>query len=287
MPTSASAPTGRGGKFYHVRVRPGQVGAYALLPGDPDRVEIIARFLKNVQYLSAHREFRVANGYLRDTLVTVCSTGIGAPATAIALEELARAGVRTFIRVGTCGGIQPEIALGELVVASGAVRLEGTSRQYVRAEYPAVATPRVVAALTTAAGRLGHTAHEGIVASTDSFYVGQSRPGLRGFTSAEGMGLLGEMRRARVLCFEMEAAALFTLATLYGLEAGAVLAVVANRIKDTFAVRGVEAAAQTAVAAVGRLAKAAGKSVTSGGEPLGARRPRARPQGSLGAPLAP
>ena len=127
----AELPKTKQNAFYHVRVKPEQVGRFVLIPGDPDRVPLIASFLEDGKKVAEHREFRVHNGYAAGQLVTVVSSGIGSPAVAIVLEELARAGAKTFIRVGTCGAIQRRINLGDLIIPCAAVRMEGTSAQYV------------------------------------------------------------------------------------------------------------------------------------------------------------
>ena len=218
--------------FYHVRVREGEVGRFALLPGDPARVKVIGEYLKDSRIIATHREFVVLNGYLDDELVTVCSTGIGGPSAAIAVEELSRAGAKTMIRVGTCGSIQREVKIGDLVIATAAVRLDGVTKQYVMPEYPAVATPQVVYALTRAAKELGFRFHIGICASTDAFYVGQGRHGFQGFRTPESRSIASLMRRLRVLCFEMEASTILTLANLYSLRAGAVFVAIPARASD-------------------------------------------------------
>ncbi|MEM3387328.1 MAG: nucleoside phosphorylase [Nitrososphaerales archaeon] len=218
--------------FYHVRVKEGEVGRLALLPGDPARVKLIGEQLKEPKIIASHREFTVLNGYLDDELVTVCSTGIGGPSAAIAVEELSRAGVKTMIRVGTCGAIQREVKIGDLVIATAAVRLDGTSKQYVVPEYPAVASPQIVYALSKAAKELGFRFHIGLCASTDAFYIGQGRHGFQGFRTAESRSISYLMRRLRVLCFEMEASTIFTLSTIYGLRAGAVFVAIPAKASD-------------------------------------------------------
>lgn len=239
-----------GEELYHVRVKPGEAAEYVLVPGDPERVPKIAKFWDEAREVSFHREFRLWTGRIEGKPISACSTGIGAPSAAIAVEELARAGAKTFIRVGSTGAIQPGIKLGDLVISTAAVRLEGTSLQYVVEGYPAHADYEVVLALVEAAESLGLRYHLGVTASTDSFYPGQSRPGFRGYTWSYSERLIGDLRAMGVLNFEMEASAIFTLASIYGLRAGAVCAVFANRVEDTFGVAGEEDAARTAVEAV-------------------------------------
>ena len=176
-----SAREPRSGKeFYHVRVKPGDISGYVLLPGDPGRVPIIAELWDERWEVSFHREFRVWSGKIDGKPISACSTGIGCPSAAIAVEELARAGAHTFIRVGSTGAIQPEIELGDLIISVAAMKLEGTSLQYAPSAYPAYADYEVVLALIEAAESLNLRYHLGVTASTDSFYLGQSRPGFRG-----------------------------------------------------------------------------------------------------------
>ncbi len=201
---------------------------------------------------NAHRE--VQGG----VPISVTSTGIGGPSTAIAVEELAAIGADTFIRVGSTGAIQPGMEIGDLIIAKAAVRLEGTSKQYVRVEYPAVADLEVTLALIEAAETLGMRYHLGITASTDSFYLGQGgRPGLNGYFPSFARSIMDDLRQANVTNFEMEAATLYTLANIYGLRAGGcVCAVFANRVTDEFGKAGGEKeAAQVASEAVKILAE--------------------------------
>jgi len=246
---SASEPR-VGEEFYHVRVKPGEISEYILLPGDPDRVLKIARYWDEGKEISFHREFRVWTGKVNGKAISACSTGIGAPSTAIAVEELARAGGRTFIRVGSTGAIQKGIDIGDVIISKAAVRLEGTSRQYVVDGYPASADYEVMLALIQAAENLGLRYHVGITASTDSFYVGQGRKGFREYSWSFSEKILSDLQSMNVLNFEMETSAIFTLASIYGLRAGAVCAVFANRVEDRFGVAGEEDAIQKAIEAV-------------------------------------
>jgi len=239
-----------GEEFYHVRVRPGQVAEYVLIPGDPERVLKIAEFWDEGHEISFHREFRLWTGKVGGRAISACSTGIGSPSAAIAVEELARAGAKTFIRVGSTGAIQPGIDIGDLIISVAAVSLEGTSRQYVLENYPAYADLEVTLALIEAAERLGLTYHLGVTASTDSFYLGQSRPGYKGYKWSYSENLIKDLQAMRVLNFEMEASAVFTLASIYGLRAGAVCAVFANRVENTFGVKGEGDAIRVGIEAV-------------------------------------
>ena len=242
-------------KQYHLEVSPGDVAEAVLLPGNPERVEKVTDCWDDHEVVASHREYRTATGTYDETPLSVTSTGIGAPSSAIAVEELARVGADTLIRVGSCGAIQPETDIGDLIITAGAVRQEGTSKEYVREEYPAVADYTVVAALVAAAEELGYDYHVGLTASTDSFYAGQSREGFEGFLARDSDEKIEELQRAGVLNFEMEASAILTLASIYGLRAGAVCTVYANRTTGEFEVTGERRAAETASKAVSILAK--------------------------------
>ncbi|MFC4245428.1 nucleoside phosphorylase [Natribaculum luteum] len=249
---------------YHLEIAPGDVADTVLLPGNPERVEKIVDCWDEGEVRAHHREYRTATGTYEGTPISVTSTGIGSPSAAIAVEELARVGVDTLIRVGSCGAIQPEMAVGDLVITTGAVRQEGTSDEYVREDYPAVADHEVVCALVAAAERLGYDYHTGITTSTDSFYAGQGRPGFDGFEAADSERLLDELREANVANVEMEASAILTLANLYGLRAGAVCTVYANRVTGEFRTEGETRAVETASLATRLLAKMDAKKRAAG-----------------------
>ena len=252
----AFQPKDESGRPYHIRLSRKDVGRIAFLPGDPGRVPRIAERFREPRDLGSHREYAAYAGRVGSEKVVAVSTGIGGPAAAIAIEELARLGVRVMIRVGTCGAIVPDIRVGSVIIADAAVRLDGASAQYVPRGYPAAATPEVVMALGDSARSLGKKATVGITASTDAFYVGQGREAYGGFLPQAKARIVEEMRAARVLCFEMEAATLFALGRLFGLKTGAVLAVVANRATDDFRLEaGVDDAIDVAVGTVGRLKK--------------------------------
>jgi uridine phosphorylase len=235
---------------YHLEVTPEDVADAVLLPGDPDRVETILECWDWGETVADHREYRTATGEYEGTPISITSTGIGSSSAGIAVEELARVGADTLLRVGSCGTIQPEVEVGDLVITTGAVRQEGTSHEYIRGDYPASADHAVVSALVAAAEDLGHDYHVGITASTDSFYAGQGREGFDGFRAAGGEAIVDELREAGVLNFEMEASAILTLASLYGLRAGAVCTVYADRTTGQFRVEGQRRAAETASLAV-------------------------------------
>ncbi|WP_318570064.1 nucleoside phosphorylase [Salinigranum marinum] len=253
MPGDAEDPNAE--RQYHVELAPSDVAASVLLPGNPERVDVITDLWDDWEEEAHHREYRTATGTYDDTPISVTSTGIGSPSAAIAVEELARVGADTFIRVGSCGAIQPGMAVGDLVITSGAVRQEGTSREYVRDDYPAVASHEVVSALVAAAERLGHDYHVGLTMSADAFYAGQGREGFGGFEAAGSEALVEELQEANVANIEMEAAAILTLANLYGLRAGVVCSVFANRVTGEFLTEGESKAAETASLAVALLAR--------------------------------
>lgn len=240
---------------YHLQVGPDDVANTVLLPGNPERVDIINTLWDDHESVAHHREYRTATGHYGDVPISVTSTGIGSPSAAIAVEELARVGVDTVIRVGSCGAIQPEMDVGDLVITTGAVRQEGTSAEYVRTDYPATADGEVVSALVAAAERLGYDYHTGITMSADSFYAGQGRPGFDGFEAAGSEELVTALQDANVTNIEMEASAILTIASIYGLRAGAVCSVYANRITGEFRTEGESRAAETASLAVKLLAR--------------------------------
>jgi uridine phosphorylase len=240
---------------YHVEVGHGDVADAVLLPGNPERVETVVSFWDDHEITGEHREYRTATGTTEGTPISVTSTGIGSPSAAIAVEELARVGADTFIRVGSCGAIQPEMDVGDLVVTTGAVRQEGTSDEYVREDYPATADHEVVAALVAAAERLDYDYHTGITMSADGFYAGQGRPGFEEFMPEGGEELVDHLKDANVKNIEMEASAILTLANVYGLRAGAVCTVYANRETGEFRTEGENEASEVASLAVHLLAK--------------------------------
>jgi uridine phosphorylase len=240
---------------YHVELAPGDVADCVLLPGNPERVGVITDLWDEAREVAHHREYRTATGAYDGTPISVTSTGIGSPSAAIAVEELARVGADTFVRVGSCGAIQPGMSVGDLVITSGAVRQEGTSHEYVRDDYPAVASHEVVSALVAAAERLGYDYHVGLTMSADAFYAGQGRAGFGGFEAAGSETLVDDLREANVANIEMEAAAILTLANVYGLRAGAVCSVFANRVTGEFRTEGESRAAETASLAVSLLAR--------------------------------
>ncbi len=214
-------------KPFHIPAEAGKVGRYCILPGAPERVKAIASMLENPVFVGANREFTIWNGTLDGTLVTVCSTGIGGPSTAIAAEELADCGADTFIRIGTCGGISLAVESGDVVIASGAVRQDGTSHEYAPPEFPAVANADVLFSLMSAAKDCGYRYHTGVVQSKDSFY-GQHSPDRMPISSALH-AKWEAWKRLGVLASEMEASTLYTVGASRGLRTGSVFHVIWNQ----------------------------------------------------------
>ena len=205
-------------KQYHIQVEKNDIGQYIILPGDPKRCVKIAKYFENAELVADNREYVTYTGYLDGVKVSVTSTGIGGPSAAIALEELVQAGAHTFVRVGTCGGMQTNVQSGDIVIASGAVRMEGTSKEYAPVEFPAVADFEVLNALKNAADHLGYRNHIGVVQCKDSFY-GQHSPE-RMPVSYELENKWEAWKRLGCLASEMESAALFTVASALGVRVG-------------------------------------------------------------------
>ena len=215
------------GKQYHIGVGPEDIGEYVIIPGDPQRVPKIAAYFDDAKKVGESREFVTYTGYLNGVKVSCTSTGVGGPSASIAMEELVACGAKTFIRVGTCGGMQLDINSGDIVIANGAIRAEGTSKEYAPIEFPAVANVKVAAALATACENLGYPHHIGVVQCKDSFY-GQHRP--------ETLPNHDELLRKwdawlRLDCkaSEMESAALFIVAQYLHVRCGSCFLVVANQ----------------------------------------------------------
>ena len=217
-------------KQYHIHCAPGDVGAYCILPGDPGRCSIIASYLDEAHFVAQNREYTVYTGKLDGVPVSVCSSGIGGPSAAIALEELAACGTHTFIRIGTCGGIATDVQAGDLVIAMSAVRQDGTSYEYAPVGYPATASFDVVWALDVAARYLGARRHVGVVQAKDSFY-GQHMPE-RMPVSSMLMEKWEAYKQLGVLASEMESAALFVAAAARGLRCGSVFSVIWNQERE-------------------------------------------------------
>lgn len=205
----------------------------AILPGDPGRVPKIAALLDDPEPLAAQREFTSWLGFSEGHPIVVCSTGIGGPSTSIATEELAQLGIRTFLRVGTTGAIQPEIAVGDVIVTTGSVRMDGASGHFAPYEYPAVAHFDCVEALVGAARDEGLTTHVGITVASDTFYPGQERyDTVSGYVRRSLQGSRDEWAALGVLNYEMESATLFTQCATNRWRAGMVAGVLVNRTQQ-------------------------------------------------------
>ena len=204
----------------HLLVEEGDVADLALVPGDPGRVERIADHCDDAETVAENREYTVVNATYEGRELTICSTGIGSHSAAIAIEELAAVGVEAFVRVGTTGALQRGIEIGDMVVATGAAKNEGTTRRYEAVEYPAVPDYEVLAALVESAERRQASVHVGPIATDDAFY-------------AETEEHVSDWEDAGLLCVEMEAAAIFTLARRKGLRAGAICTVDGNLVEGT------------------------------------------------------
>ena len=239
---------------YHIQVANGEVGRYVILPGDPKRCKKIAQYFED----PVNREFITYTGTLDGVKVSVTSTGIGGPSAAIAMEELARCGADTFVRIGTCGGIQPEVKSGDIVVATGAVRMEGTSKEYAPIEYPAVADLMVVNALVSAAKEKDCEFYTGVVQSKDAFY-GQHEPEMM----PAGYELINKWeawKKLGCLASEMETAALYIVAAKLHVRVGACFLVMANQEREKLGlenpvVHDTDMAVQVAVEAIRKLIK--------------------------------
>lgn len=230
--------------------------ASVLMPGDPDRVSIIASQWDQAEEFALPRGYRAAVGRFRGVAIGAVSSGMGAPSLEIVLTEAVMAGATTVIRVGTTGSLHERIGNGELVVNDASIRLDGMTERYVRPEYPAAASYEVVAALVDACAELGLTYHVGLGATSSSFYAGQGRPNPAGFDLPGREGLLDELRAGQVLNLEMEGAALLTLGRLLGLRTGVIASVIANRATDVWGDHGgIERACLAASTAVTKLAE--------------------------------
>lgn len=224
---------------FHLKIKPGEVGGYVILPGDPGRCEQIAQLFDHPRKVASNREFTTYTGTLDGVPVSVVSTGIGGPSAAIALEELIHCGAHTFLRVGTSGGMQPDVLGGDLVIATGAVRMDGTGTEYAPIEYPAVAHADVVQALREAASASGLRYHVGVVQCKDSFY-GQHEP--------ENMPVAAQLEqkwdawlKCGALASEMESATLFIVAAVRRVRIGSILLVLGNQTRRTMGLEDIQA----------------------------------------------
>jgi uridine phosphorylase len=217
---------------YHIRVKDGDVGKYVLLPGDPGRCESIANYFDDPKFVSFNREHKIYTGYISGEMVSVVSTGMGCPSTAIAVEELVKIGCHTFIRVGTSGAMQPHMEVGDIAIINAAIRDEGTSRQYLPIEYPAIADLDVINALVQASEKLDYTHYVGVSHTKDSFYseVEPERMPMASFLKDRW----NQWVAGGAICSEMEASIVFILAGIYQKRAGAVTMIIGSDM-DTIA----------------------------------------------------
>ena len=246
-------------KQYHTQVGEGDVGRYVILPGDPKRCAKIAKYFDSPKLVADSREYVTYTGYLEGEKVSVTSTGIGGPSASIAMEELVMAGADTFIRVGTCGGMQLDVKSGDIVVASGAIRMEGTSREYAPIEFPAVADIGITNALMESAKELGYPCHVGVVQCKDSFF-GQHAPETKP-VSYELLNKWEAWKRLGCLASEMESAALFVVASALHVRVGSCFLVMANQERakaglENPVVHDTDTAVRTTVGALRRLIRA-------------------------------
>ena len=250
--------SGEEGLQYHLQIRPGDVGKYVILPGDPKRCKKIAEHFDDAKLIADSREYVTYTGYLDGVKVSVTSTGIGGPSASIAMEELVKCGADTFIRVGTCGGMELDVKGGDVVIASGAIRMEGTSKEYAPIEFPAVANIDIINSLAEGAKLLGHNYHVGVVQCKDAFY-GQHEPEIKP-VSYELLNKWEAWKRCGCLASEMESAALFVVASYLRVRAGSVFLVVGNQEREKEGlenpiVHDTEAAISVAVEAIRKLIK--------------------------------
>ena len=231
---------------HHMKCKKGDVGKYVILPGDPGRVPKIAAYLDNPVHVSTYREYVTYTGTLEGVKVSVASTGIGGPSASIAMEELVKIGADTFIRVGTCGGIDSSLVPGDLIIPTGAIRKDGTGREYVPIEYPAVADYSLVRELDEAATRLGNRHHLGVVECKDSYY-GQHDPD-RMPVSYELHQKWDAWKRAGALGSEMESATLYIVATTLRVKCATVLLLCRNIEREKTLKKGQETTWETAPA---------------------------------------
>lgn len=241
------------GRQYHIGLKKGEIGEYVILPGDPKRCEKIAAYFDDAKLIADRREFTTYTGYLNGIKVSVTSTGIGGPSAAIALEELVKVGGKYFIRVGTCGGMDLDVKSGDLVIATGAVRMEGTTREYAPIEFPAVANYDIVTALIEASRKLNMPYHVGVVECKDSFY-GQHNPDLMP-VNYELNNKWQAWLKLGCLASEMESAALFVVGSYLRVKVGSIFLVVANQERekqglDNPVVHDTDSAIRTAIEAI-------------------------------------
>ncbi|BBD40239.1 uridine phosphorylase [Aminobacter sp. Y103A] len=254
--TATGSPATIGDQRRIQQLREIDLPGYVLLPGDPDRVDIMASQWEDATVVTLPRAYKAATRVYRGVRVGAMSTAIGAPSLESVFTDLARLGVHTFIRVGTCGALHADIEPGSLIINDAAVRLDGTTNFYARPEFPATASYEATLALSDSASALGHPYRIGTGCTAGSFLTGQGRPSLNGFMSKHSETVLEEMAGLGVLNFEMEAASLLTFARIFGFRAGVVCSVIANRRTGVWSEGGgVAKACMTGVEALARLSK--------------------------------
>ncbi|MCH8906226.1 MAG: nucleoside phosphorylase [Candidatus Heimdallarchaeota archaeon] len=233
----ASNPQSDQGEQYHLKVKPGDLADIVLMPGDPKRVQKIAKEWETANKVAEYRQYVSYTGLYKGVPISSVSSGIGPSACEIAMLELKNVKVGNLIRVGSCGTLQKEIELGELIISEAAVRLEDTSKHYVMNEYPAVASRMVTSALIRACEENNLPYHVGVTASASSFYAGQGRE-VHNYLPSHQSKIVDDLTKAGVLNFEMEASLLFVLGSIFKFEVGAICAVYANRVTNEFEVKG-------------------------------------------------
>ncbi len=240
---------------YHIKVGCEDLGKYVIMPGDRGRVKRIAKYLENAERKAENREYLTYTGTLDGVPVSVVSSGMGGPCISIGVEELLTCGVHTVIRVGTTGAFQEGLKLGDSVIATAAVRRDGTSGEYIPYEFPAVGDLDTINALVEAAKKVGNPYHTGVVLSTDAYYA-------RHFAKEESAQYAAIMKRAGVLCVEMEVATLFTLSAIKGFRAGAILTIREEIVSENERIQagekyenGLEKSIQIAIEAIRLLIK--------------------------------
>ncbi len=244
------------GTQYHIGLKSGDVGEYVILPGDPKRCEKIAAYFDEPKLIADKREFVTYTGFLDGVKVSVTSTGIGGPSASIALEELVKVGAKKFIRVGTCGGMDLNVKSGDLVIATGAIRMEGTSKEYAPIEFPAIANYDIITALKHAAEKLHLPHHVGVVQCKDAFY-GQHNPEIMP-VNYELENKWQAWLKLGCLASEMESAALFIAGSFLKVKVGSIFLVVANQERaragmENPVVHDTDSAIKTAIEAIREL----------------------------------
>ncbi|MFI3255891.1 MAG: uridine phosphorylase [Psittacicella sp.] len=219
---------------FHLKINKEMIkgASIALIPGDPARAKEIASSLDGMEFLAANREFSSYLGFRNGTPIVVCSTGIGGPSTSIVVEELAEIGIKTFLRLGTTGAISKNVAIGDVIITTASVRLDGASLHFAPLAYPAVANFECLSALSKSANQVlnSKNIHMGITASSDTFYPGQERyDTFSGYVRKDYQGLLKEFKKLNVLNYEMESATLYTACSTLGLKAAMIAGVLINR----------------------------------------------------------